>query len=47
MEKEYVKQFNDKEKIAYEIAKKNLESSFDLKRSLGFIQFVNSKKTKN
>ena len=32
------------DKIAYEIAKKQLESSFDVEKSIGFIQFMKSNK---
>jgi hypothetical protein len=38
--KEYVESFDEKDKIVYEIAKKNLESSFDLEKSLGFKNFL-------
>tara|TARA_B100001063_G_C16734474_1_gene541192 strand:- start:165 stop:299 length:135 start_codon:yes stop_codon:yes gene_type:complete len=36
---EYIKQMNDKERKAYEIAKKILGSSFNLKKSIGYINF--------
>ena len=41
---EYVKSLNDKEKIAYEIAITNLESSFSLEKSIGFLQWKNQNK---
>jgi hypothetical protein len=37
---EYIKQMNDKERKAYEIAKKILGSSFNLKKSIGYINFL-------
>ena len=36
----YIENFNVYEKVAYEIAKKNLESSFDIEKSIGFLDFV-------
>jgi hypothetical protein len=37
--KKYIEQMSEIEKIAFEIAKKNLESSFDIEKSIGFIEF--------
>ena len=37
--KEYIGSFNEKEKLAYEIAKKQLESSFNIEKSIGFIKW--------
>ena len=37
--KEYIESFNEKEKIAYEIAKKQLESSFNIEKSIGFMKW--------
>ena len=37
---EYIKSMDDKERMAYEIAKEHLESSFDLVKSLGYIKFA-------
>lgn len=37
--KEYIESFNKKEKIAYEIAKKQLESSFNIEKSIGFMKW--------
>ena len=37
---EYIKQLSDIEKEALEIAKRQLESSFDIEKSIGFIQFI-------
>lgn len=41
MDKEikYINTLNDKEKTALEIAKKHLGSSFDLKKSIGYINY--------
>ena len=36
----YIKQMNPQEKIAYDIAVKNLESSFDIEKSIGFNEFI-------
>ena len=38
-EKNYIKSLTPKEKIAYEIAKDFLKSSFNMKKSLGFIEW--------
>jgi len=35
----YIEQMTPEEKIAYNIAKKNLESSFDIEKSIGFLEF--------
>tara|TARA_B100001093_G_C26710686_1_gene963286 strand:- start:1013 stop:1177 length:165 start_codon:yes stop_codon:yes gene_type:complete len=40
---EYIEQLTPQEKIAHEIAKKNLESSFDIEKSIGFIQYQKKK----
>ena len=42
---EYTKQLSSTEKKALEIAKKNLESSFDIERSLGFIDWMKKNPT--
>jgi hypothetical protein len=34
--KEYIESFNPLEKIAYEIAKSRLKTSFDIEKSIGF-----------
>jgi hypothetical protein len=34
--KEYIEAFNPLEKIAYEIAKSRLKTSFDIEKSIGF-----------
>lgn len=44
--KEYVDGFNTKERIAYEIAKDHLGSSFNLEKSIGFQKWL-KKKTKD
>jgi len=36
----YIENLNVYERVAYEIAKKNLESSFDIEKSIGFLDFV-------
>tara|TARA_Y100000389_G_scaffold192302_1_gene219584 strand:+ start:1098 stop:1295 length:198 start_codon:yes stop_codon:yes gene_type:complete len=36
----YIENLNVYEKVAYEIAKKNLESSFDIEKSIGFLDFM-------
>lgn len=38
--KTYEDSMNAADKIAYEIAIKQLESSFDLEKSIGFLEFV-------
>ncbi len=40
---EYVKQLNEKEKMALKIAKEHLGSSFNLEKSIGFIQWKKSR----
>ena len=35
----YIKQMDDKSKKVYEIAKENLESSFSIEKSIGFIKW--------
>ena len=40
LEKEYVKQLTPFQKIAYDIAVKKLESSFNLTLSIGYLEFV-------
>lgn len=35
----YIQSLNEKEKQAIEIAKNHLESSFDIEKSIGFIEF--------
>ena len=36
---EYIKQLDEKEKLVLKIAKENLESSFDIKKSIGFLKW--------
>jgi len=45
-EKEYVDSLSDKERVAHNIAKKHLGSSFSLRKSIGFKQFLVTKKKK-
>ena len=40
---EYISQFTEIEFIAYEIAKKNLGSSFNIVKSIGFLDWINKK----
>jgi len=35
----YIKQMDDKSRKVYEIAKENLESSFSIEKSIGFIKW--------
>lgn len=42
----YINNLSSKEKIALEIAKQQLESSFCLERSLGFINYTKKEKEK-
>lgn len=41
-EKEYLDTMSDKERVAHNIAKKHLGSSFSLHKSIGFKQFLAS-----
>ena len=43
-ERNYLNQLTDIQKIAYSIAKEHLESSFDLEKSIGFKQWMESNK---
>jgi len=36
----YIENFNVYERVEYEIAKNNLESSYDMEESIGFIEFL-------
>ena len=40
---EYIDSLSEKEQKAYHIAKSHLTCSFDMKKSIGFIEFVKSK----
>ncbi len=44
---QYIQQLNPQEKIAYEIAKNNLKSSFDIEKSIGFLKFKEKIKQKS
>lgn len=37
----YLKNMTPQEKIAYKIAQQNLESSYDMEKSIGFVNFLN------
>jgi hypothetical protein len=41
---EYISQFGEKEKKAYEIAKDHLGTSFNIKKSIGFKEWKKEKK---
>ena len=41
---EYISQLSIKEKQALEIAMQHLESSFSLKKTNGFVEYMNNKK---
>ena len=43
--KKYIKQLTEDEKKTLEIAKKQLESSLDIKKSIGFINWKNQSST--
>ena len=43
----YIKQMNPQERIAYDIAVKNLESSFDIEKSIGFIEYKKKQEEQN
>jgi len=45
--KEYINQLNPLQQIAYEIAKKQLKSSFTIDTSIGFIQYEKDNPTLN
>lgn len=36
----YIENMNPYERVAYEIAKTNLESSYDMEKSIGFSDFI-------
>lgn len=40
---EYIEQLTNSEKIAFSIAKENLESSFDIEKTIGFLNFIKEK----
>ena len=40
----YIESMNDKEKKAYNIAKKHLGSSFDIQKSIGYKKFMKTNK---
>ena len=41
---EYMNNMSDADKIAYKIAVKQLESSFDMVKSIGFMDYINKNK---
>ena len=40
----YLDNMDKFERVAYEIAKENLESSYDIEKSIGFLEFVKNSK---
>lgn len=42
--KQYIENLSIKEKIAYEIAKEDLQSSFDITKSIGFLSWKKKNK---
>ena len=40
----YIKSLNELEKVAYKIAKKDLGSSFDIIKSIGFLKWIKKNK---
>ena len=42
--KKYIENMDDKERVAYEIAKDHLQSSFDLVKSIGYKKFAENNK---
>jgi hypothetical protein len=40
---EYIAQLSQQEQIVLEIAKEHLESSFDIKKSIGFMEWINKR----
>lgn len=46
LEEEYIKTLEDHEQQAYTIAKRQLKSSFSLKKSIGFKKFIEEKTLK-
>ena len=47
MENAYLESLTEKEKVAYNIAKQHLGSTFDLVKSCGFIEFKQKSETKD
>jgi hypothetical protein len=43
---QYIAQFTPSEKIVYEIARKQLESSFCIEKSIGFLEYVKNLSSK-
>ena len=39
---QYIDSFTEEEKIAYNIASSHLKTSFDIEKSIGFIEFMNN-----
>ena len=45
LEKEFIQNFTPFQKIAYQIAVNNLESSFSLEKCIGFLEFKEEKES--
>lgn len=44
---EYLSSLNEQERIVYDIAKEHLGSSFDIEKSIGFLEWLESQKVNN
>ena len=44
---EYLNQLNEKQQKAFEIAKDHLKTSFSIKKSIGYQEWLKEKKSKN
>jgi hypothetical protein len=44
--KEYISEFTEQERIVYNIAKEHLESSFDIEKSIGFLEWLEKRQLK-
>lgn len=42
---EYISEFTEQERIVFNIAKEHLGSSFDIEKSIGFLEWLEKKKT--
>lgn len=44
---EYLSSLTEQERIVYNIAKDHLGSSFDIEKSIGFLEWIENKRDKN
>lgn len=44
---EYLSSLNEQERIVFNIAKEHLGSSFDIEKSIGFLEWLESQEVKN